>query len=367
MNLRLPLSDDYVESSTSFILPQQAIAVSNAVQMWCSEAYINGLDIPDFLVLNTLKPLLSLVYQHFSSLLIIDDWVSQESEALAEDSRHLMRLQYNLPTELFRLMLGESYQMYPKYSVGLWEKGATTLEEAQKTMLDDLIEKAGITDGDEILDIGCGWGSASNYILSKFPNVRITAINLSQTQCAYMRQKMQEPESYLSSHRFTLIEEDFNTVYLANQFDRIITIGFFEHVGNLTKSFAKMANFLKKEGQVFLHIISFQLPHNGTAPFIDKYIFPRMRVWSDDAVPEYNQHLKVIDRWFLNGYNYAQTLRCWLENFDAHQEELKNLDYGIEYQKFRRMWRLYLLWCIAYFEACEGKVLGNAQYLMKVV
>jgi cyclopropane-fatty-acyl-phospholipid synthase len=333
--------------------------------MWFSEAYIYGLEIPDFLVLNTLKPLLSLVYQHFSTLLIPYDWVIQESEDLAEESNKLMQIQYNLPTNLFQLMLTENKLIYPKYTVGLWEKGATTLEESQQAMLDDVIEKAGIKDGDEILELGCGWGSASNYILSKFPNVRITAINLSHTQCDYMRQKMQEPDSYLSSHRFTLIEEDFNTVCFANQFDRIIAIGLFEHIGNLTKSLAKLASFLKKDGQVFLHIISFQLPHNGTAPFINKYVFPRMRVWSYDTVPEYNQHLKVIDRWFLNGYNYAQTLRCWLKNFDAHQEELKNLDYGIEYHKFRRMWRLYLLWCIAYFEACEGKVLGNAQYLMK--
>lgn len=367
MSLSSTLSQEYSETSNSLKLPHQAIAVFNTIQMYGCETYIKGLEIPDFWVLATLKPLISLIYQHFSRLLIYDDWVLQESENLAEDSRDLMRVQYNLPTELFRLMITENQLIYPKYSVGLWEKGATTLEEAQKTMLDDLIEKSGITDGDEILDIGCGWGSASNYILSKFPNARVTGLNLSHAQCDYIRQKMQDPDSYLSSGRFTLIEEDFNTVQLANQFDRIITIGFFEHVGNFTKAFEKMAGFLKKNGKVFLHLISFQLPHNGMSPFIDKYIFPRMRVWHYDAALAHNRDLKVIDRWYLNGYNYAKTLRCWLNNFDRHEAQLQNLDYGIEYQKFRRIWRLYLLWCIAYFEAGEGKVLGNAQYLMEPV
>lgn len=367
MSLSSTLSQEYSETSTSLKLPHRAIAVANTVQMASSEAYINGLEIPDFLVLGTLKPLISLVYKHFSTLLISYDWILQESEDLAEDSRDLMRIQYNLPTELFRLMITESKLIYPKYSVGLWEKETTTLEEAQKAMLDDVIEKAGITDGNEILDIGCGWGSASNYILSKFPNVRVTGLNLSQAQCGYIRQKMQDSNSYLSSGRFNLIEEDFNTVQLAKQFDRIITIGFFEHVGNFTKSFEKMGGFLKKNGRIFLHLISLQLPHNGISPFIDKYIFPRMRVWHYDAALTYDRDLKVIERWYLNGYNYAKTLRCWLKNFDEHQAQLQNLDYGIEYQKFRRMWRLYLLWCIAYFEAGEGKVLGNAQYLMEPV
>ncbi|PSF39060.1 SAM-dependent methyltransferase [Aphanothece hegewaldii CCALA 016] len=367
MNLRLPLSQDYLNSATTSNIPHSAIALSNKLQMAVSEAYINGLEIPDFLVLNTLKPLISLIYQHFSFLLVIDDWILQESEVLAENSKELMRVQYNLPTELFRLMLTENKLIYPKYTVALWEKEATTLIEAQQAMLDDVIQKAGITDGDEILDLGCGWGSASNYILSKFPNVRVTALNLSQTQCDYMRQKMQEPDSYLSSGRFTLIEEDFNTVQLANQFDRIIAIGLFEHIGNLTQAWQKIAKFLKKEGKVFYHIISFKLPHNGTSPFIDKYIFPRMRVWRYEEPFAPKRDLKVINHWYLNGYNYAKTLRFWLKNFDDHQTQLQNLDYGMEYQKFRRMWRLYLLWCIAYFEANEGKVLGNAQYLMEPV
>jgi cyclopropane-fatty-acyl-phospholipid synthase len=352
---------------TSLDVPWKAIEIFNTLQMFASEAYINGLEIPDFVVLGTLKPILSVLYRNFHKLFIPYDWVVRESEKLTEDSQHLMQIQYNLPTDLFRLMTEESPLIYPKYSVGLWDKGAATLEQAQKDMLDDLIEKAGITDSDEILDLGCGWGSAANYILSRFPNARVTGVNLSRSQCDYLRQKMQDPNSYLGSGRFNLIERDFNELYLTSRFDKIITIGFFEHVGNLTRSFQKMAEWLKKDGKVFLHIISTHLPHNAYSPFIDKYIFPRMRVWSYDAPLSRDRDLKAIAHWYLNGYNYGKTLRWWLKNFDAHQEQLQQLDYGIVYEKFRRIWRLYLLWCIAYFEAGEGKIFGNAQYLLTPV
>jgi cyclopropane-fatty-acyl-phospholipid synthase len=89
-----------------------------------------------------------------------------------------------------------------------------------------------------------------------------------------------------------------------------------------------------------------------------------MRVWCYDAVPCHDRDLKTIDRWYLNGSNYSQTLQQWLKNFDAHQDKIKTLNYGMDYAKFRRIWRLYLIWCIAYFDACKGEVLGNAQYLL---
>ncbi len=103
-----------------------------------------------------------------------------------------MDIQYNLSEEMFKLMLGESELMYPKYSMALWEKGASNLEQAQIAMLDDLIEKAEIKDGDVILDLGCGWGSAANYILQKFPSTQVTGLNFSHEQCEYIRQQIKK-------------------------------------------------------------------------------------------------------------------------------------------------------------------------------
>ncbi len=352
------------KSPFAYQLTRGAIGLFNAAQMAFAEAYINGLEIPDSLAKLPLDTFLPIVYKYFPSLLVTYDWLLHESDCLAEGSQELMKIQYDLPEQMFVSMLEESQLIYPKYTMALWEKGASNLLEAQKHMLDDVIEKIDIKDGDEILDLGCGWGCSCNYILSQFPNAKVTAFNLSHEQCEYMRKKMQDPNSYLSSDRFTLYEQDFNEVSFEPKFDKIVAIGLFEHVGNLTKSFQKLASFLKDDGQVFIHIISWRLPNNGFTPFINKYIFPKARVWHYDAIPLCNKDLKTIKKWHLNGSNYSKTLRTWLKNFDENQENIKTLDYGMNYAKFRRIWRLYLLWCISYFDACHGEILGNGQYLM---
>jgi cyclopropane-fatty-acyl-phospholipid synthase len=339
-------------------------AAFNAISMAGAEAYINGQETPDPVLKSFFDASVGICYKYFPSLLVPYEWLSKESDRLAEGSHELMNIQYNLPKEMFSLMLGEGELLYPKYSMALWEKGATNLEQAQIDMLDDLIEKTDIQDGDEILDLGCGWGSADNYILSNFPNAKVTGLNLSHEQCEYIRQKMQDPESYLSSDRFTLYEQDFNDAKFETKFDKIITIGVFEHVGNLTKSFQKLADLLKDDGKVLIHIITTRLLYNITHPFINKYIFPNMRVWSYDVIPKINQDLKTINRWYLNGANYSKTLRNWLNNFDQNQAKVKDLNYGMNYAKFRRLWRFYLLLCIHHFDGCDGQILGNGQYLL---
>jgi cyclopropane-fatty-acyl-phospholipid synthase len=346
------------------ILDRLAIAFSHSLSTTGIEAYINGLEIPDRLLNPLLRLSAKINYSHAPELLVPYEWLSQESDRLAENSQHLMDIQYNLPSRLFQLMLGESTLMYPKYTMALWEKGATTLEQAQQQMLDDIIEKLGIEPTDRILDLGCGWGSASHYLLTRFPQIQVTAVNLSHQQCDYIRQQIQNPDSALNSDRFTLLEADFNDIQFEAKFDKIIAIGLFEHIGNLTKSCQKLATYLNSNGKVFIHIISTTLPENITHPFINQYIFPDMRAWNCDVLSQTNQHLKTIDQWYINGNNYARTLKAWLQNFDNQQAKLDELNYTMNYPRFRRIWRLYLLFCIQYFESSDGEILGNAQYLL---
>ncbi|MBN3924898.1 class I SAM-dependent methyltransferase [Nostoc sp. NMS4] len=358
------VGDGNNKSRISYQASRTAIAGFNGVLMAGAEAYINGLTIPDPLLKTLLNLSIQISYKYFPALLVPYEWLLQESDRLAEGSHELMKVQYNLPEKMFSLILKETELLYPKYTMALWEKGVSNLEQAQIDMLDDLIAKVGIEDGDEILDLGCGWGSASNYILSRFPHVKVTALNLSHEQCEYMRKKMQDPSSYLSSDRFTLYEKDFNDLDLETKFDKIMAIGLFEHIGNLTKSFPKLASILKDDGKVLIHIITTKLPDNITHPFINKYIFPNMRVWNYDVIPKINTDLKTINQWYLNGSNYSNTLRNWLMNFDQNQAQIKDLNYGMNYDKFCRMWRLYLLLCIQYFDGCNGEILGNGQYLL---
>ena len=361
----LPVVGDVnIKSPFAYQATRGVVQVVNALQMTVAEAYINGLEVPDSVLRSLFDTCMPIFFRYFPSLLVPYEWVLKETERTAEGARDLMKLQYDLPQTMLNSMLGDGKLIYPKYSMGLWEKGAANLEQSQMQMIDDVIEKLEIKDGDHILDFGCGWGCVPNYILSKFPNVKFTGINLSRGQCEYMRHKMQDPDSYLNSGRFTLYEGDLNDANFETKFDKILSIGVFCHVGNLTNAFQKLASFLKENGRFFLHIITVRTPNNISSVYTHKYIFPHGRFWKYDAVPSHNKDLKTIKQWYINGFNYSKTFANWLQNFDDSQAQVKDLDYGMDYGKFRRIWRFYLMWFVANFASCDGEYNGNGQYLI---
>ena len=358
------VGDIHTKKPLAYQATRGFITVANGVQMALAESYTNGLEVPDSVLRSFFDTCMPIIFKYFPAFLTPYDWVLEETPHLAEGSQELMKTQYNLPQGMLNRMIGDSPVIYPKYSMGLWERGATTLEESQMHMIDDVIEKMGIEDGDNILDFGCGWGCVPNYILSKFPNVTFTGLNLSHEQCEYMRHKMQDPASYLSSGRFTLVEDDLNTITFDKPFDKILSIGVFCHIGSLTHAFKKLAAFLKPNGKCFIHIITVRLPNNISSAFTHKYIFPHGRYWKYDAIPEHSQDLKTVKRWYLSGKNYAKTMECWTENFDRSYDEIKDLSYGMDFLKFRRIWRFYLIWFVSNFSSCGGEINGNGQYLM---
>ncbi len=358
------IGDINAKTPLAYQATRGAVKVVNAVQMAVAESYINGLEVPDAILRSLFDTCMPIFFKHFPALLAPYDWVLQETDHLAEGSRDLMKLQYDLPQGMLNRMLGDTPVIYPKYSMGLWEQGAIDLERSQIAMIDDIIAKLDIQDGDRILDFGCGWGCVPNYIMSKFPNVRFTGLNLSHAQCEYMRQKMQDPQSHLSSGRFTLVEGDLNHTNFAEKFDKILSVGVFCHVGNLTNAFKKLASVLKPHGKLFVHIITVRTPNHISSVFTHKYIFPHGRYWNFDAVPNCNQDLKTIKRWYLNGINYSKTFATWLKNFDDSYEYTKELEYGMDFAKFRRIWRFYLIWFVANFASCDGEINGNGQFLL---
>lgn len=365
LNLFSP-NDLHDDSANRFRYQLTRMAASglNALQMAMAESYINGLEISDEAFRSILHGTMPILFKHYPELLAPYEWVLKESTQIANSSRRLMKIQYDMPQEMLNRMMGDWPDIYPKYSMGLWEHGATDLRESQMHMMDQFIERAEITDGDNILDFGCGWGSVPNYILSKFPNVRITGLNLSHQQCEYMRKKMDDPTSHLSSGRFTLIEGDMNEVEFQENFDKIVSIGVFCHVGNLTQILEKFATTLNPGGRVLIHIITARIPNNMSSGFTHKYIFPHGRYWSHDALPSHSQHLRTVKRWYINGMNYHRTLASWLKRFDDSQEDIRTLDYGMPYPRFRRVWRFYLILLGTIFAVCDGEYNGNGQYLM---
>jgi cyclopropane-fatty-acyl-phospholipid synthase len=179
-----------------------------------------------------------------------------------------------------------------------------------------------------------------------------------------MRQKMGDAHSHLSSGRFQLVEGDLNEVQFLEKYDKIISVGVLCHVGNLTALFQKLASLLKSDGKVLIHIITVKIPNNMSSGFTHKYICPHGRYWNHDAIPGCNRDLKTIKRWYINGSNYHKTLEEWLARFDASQDLVRNLDYGMDYARFRRLWRFYLLMLGTIFASCDGEYNGNGNYLL---
>jgi cyclopropane-fatty-acyl-phospholipid synthase len=283
---------------------------------------------------------------------------------IAAHSDDLMRMHYDLPSGLFEAFLGPSM----KYSMGLWESGASNLEEAQAAMMEDLCRKAGIRDGDVILDVGCGFGSFAGYVLRNYPKATVYGLTLSKVQCDFIRDRQNDLSHPLSTDRFHLLQDDFNTVSFDRRFDRVVSIGLFEHISNLGKALEKVAGFIKQEGSCFLHYIVFRKPLNKMGRdsrqdnFFNRYIFPGGRVWFEDALFAHQKYLKIDRSWYLNGSNYRLTVESWLANFKRNLAQIRAKT-GLDERQLK-IWELYLRACIGMFHANRGNYYGNGQYLL---
>lgn len=332
---------------------------------WLIERYLDGtLPLPGPVIQALLKVNIEAYYRFAPTLPELPPgWTGGEGP-IAEESPRLMKTHYDLPLVLFENFLGPTM----KYTMALWERGATNLEEAQVAMMDDLCAKAGLQDGEQVLDIACGFGSLSKHILERYPRSNVVALNLSQTQVDYITAKQSEPGHPFHTDRFRIIKEDFSKFRFDRRFDRIMVIGLFEHIRNMRLALEKIAGLLKPGGTVLLHFIAYHRIIRPMADpdqdlFFDKYIFPGGRFWHFHELPRYQEHLRVEKSWFMNGNNYKRTLECWRENFWRNIDKIRAHP-GLD-DRFVRIWDLYLRFCIASFGGMGGRNLGNGQYLLR--
>lgn len=338
------------------------------METWLANKYFNSdWNLPGNLLQHAINFYINLYYRIL--LFMNKKTPADETTAspIAEHSNELMAVHYDQPLALFENFLGSSM----KYSMGLWETGAGTLEEAQQAMLADICRKAEIKDGQSILDIGCGFGGFASHILKHFPKCRVHGLTLSSVQADYIRRKMKMPGHPFNSKRFRLIEDDFNTCRFRKKFDRVISIGIFEHVSNLSKALEKINGLVKADGKCLHHFIvffkpldklTFQLCLDG---FISRFVFPGGRIWFQGELFKHQKHLRVEKAWFLNGYNYRNTLQCWLSNFLENRE---NIMEACDLDKHAlKIWELYFRTCIGVFSAHKGRYYGNGQYLLEKI
>ena len=242
---------------------------------------------------------------------------------------------YDIGNELFQNMLDKRMI----YSCGYW-KNANNLDEAQENKLDIICKKLNLKESDKILDIGCGWGGFLKFAYEKY-GVHGVGITVSKEQAAFAREscKNMPIEIRLIDYR-TLKNE---------QFDHIVSIGMFEHVGykNYKKFFKTVSKLLNDDGLFLLHTIGTDTSIKSTDPWINKYIFPNGMLPSPYYLTKASENIFKIGDWHNFGVDYDTTLIHWFKNFDNYWTEKKNDKNDI----FYRMWKFYLLSCAGAFRA----------------
>ncbi|MEP3441392.1 MAG: cyclopropane-fatty-acyl-phospholipid synthase family protein [Sulfitobacter sp.] len=238
---------------------------------------------------------------------------------------------YDVDAELFKLFLDDNMQ----YSCGYFENGDETLEQAQVKKMRHIAAKMRLTEGQRILDIGCGWGGMSLY-LARTTGAHVTGVSLSEEQVRVANARA-AAEGLSDRAQFKLL--DYRKV--TGQFDRIVSVGMFEHVGlrHYKEYFSTVKKLLAPDGVFLLHSIVRPKPNRYSAPFVEKYIFPQGQIpsLSEAIAPAEQTQLQVKDVEILT-YHYADTILEWRERFRANKDKVIEM-YD---ETFFRMWDTYL-------------------------
>jgi cyclopropane-fatty-acyl-phospholipid synthase len=245
---------------------------------------------------------------------------------------------YDLGNDFFAAMLDSRMT----YTCGYWAR-ATNLEGAQAAKLDLVCRKLGLRPGMRLLDIGCGWGSLMKFAARHY-GVSCEGLTISREQAAYIRQNREglPIEAHLGDYR------TFNPAGRGS-FDRLASLGMFEHVGrrNHAAYFDMAARSLDGDGLFLLHTIGKNRRGGGTDPWIDRYIFPNGELPSLGEIADRSESRFVVEDVHNFGADYDRTLTAWHARFEAAWPRFAPA-LG---ERFRRMWRYYLLACAGTFRA----------------
>lgn len=246
---------------------------------------------------------------------------------------------YDIGNDLYEVMLDERMT----YSCGYW-KHTETLDQAQERKLDLCCKKLGLKKGMKVLDIGCGWGSFIKYAAEEY-KVNVVGITVSIEQVKLARQRCQGLPIEIRLQDYRKLHETF---------DRIISIGMFEHVGsrNYRTYMEVVHRCLRPDGLFLLHTIGGNKSVSSSDPWIDKYIFPNSMLPSAKQIASAAEGLFVLEDWHSFGMDYDKTIMAWHSNFVRNWKNIKN-DYD---SRFYRMWRYYLLSCAGSFRARKNQL-----------
>lgn len=308
---------------------------------------------------------------------------------IAVDTDKANEQHYEVPAAFYDYCLGPC----KKYSSGYWpdsnshKKSSCTFPESEIYMLELYCKRAGITDSDptiplRIVDLGCGWGSLSLYVASKYPHTIITGISNSHSQREYiMTQAKERKLSNVSILTCNVANDTEGVLQKVRDNDIVMTVEMFEHMKNYSQLFELIYTFLKPKGKLFVHIFThYEFTYHFDSGWMSDNFFSGGTMPSDDLLLYFTQQFYICNHWRVNGTHYERTSNAWLDKLDKSWKEGKKQKdsdaaslqsvlkeaYGIgKEREWYVNWRLFFLACAELWGYDNGNEWIVSHYLFQ--
>jgi cyclopropane-fatty-acyl-phospholipid synthase len=275
---------------------------------------------------------------------------------------------YEVPSDFFEHVMGD----HLKYSCGYWPAGIETLTKAEEAALQVTVKRAGIEDGMQVLDLGCGWGSLSLFIAENFPAASVTSVSNSSSQREFIARTARER----GLQNIRVLVQDMNDFEIEDRFDRIVSVEMFEHMRNYGELFHSISRWLAEDGKFFMHIFChrstpYEFIDKGPGDWMSRYFFSGGIMPSADLPLRFGDHLTIDRRWHWNGRHYSKTCEAWLAQMDTNKERIMPVlaeCYGAENASlWWQRWRVFFMACSELFNYDGGKEWYVGHYLFRKV
>ena len=293
--------------------------------------------------------------------------VAMSRRPIAEFTDDANAQHYEVPAAFFGLVLGPRR----KYSSCLYVSDTTTLAEAEQHALSATCVNAGLMDGQDILELGCGWGSLSLWMAERYRHARIVSVSNSRSQREFIETRARERG--LTNLR--VITADMNVFAIDTQFDRIVSVEMFEHMANWRGLLGRARGWLRPDGRLFLHVFShrnrsYRFDPDDKSDWIAQHFFTGGIMPSHRLIRNFPELFNVEAEWRWNGKHYQRTALDWLANYDKNEDAIGRVlreTYGADASLWRRRWRLFFLATAGLFGFDDGTEWGVSHYRLAPV